>query len=71
MCNAFFLSEEARYFFLKKGCVDFDFISLIHYYYYKHIAHCYQEFYLQDSCYNLTVLHSVQYSENYYQLFKH
>ena len=47
----FFLSEEARY--LKKSCVDFDFISLILSYVYIHIALCYQEFCLQDSCNNL------------------
>ena len=53
-----FLSEEARLFF-SKSCVDFNFISLIHSYDYIHIARCYQELYLQDSCNNLAMPHSV------------
>ena len=53
-----FLSEEARYFF-RKSCVDFNIISLNHSYVYIHIALCYQELYLQDSCYNLAMPHSV------------
>ena len=50
-------------------CVDFDFISLNHSYVYIHIALCYQELYLQDSCNNLDSY--ILYSENYHQLFNH
>ena len=44
-----FVSKEAKYFF-RKNCVDFNYISLIHSYVYIHIALCYQELYLQDTC---------------------
>ena len=47
----FFSIRRSKIF--KKSCVDFDFISLILSYVYIHIALCYQEFCLQDSCYNL------------------
>ena len=69
MRNAYcFLSEEAGYFF-RKSCVDFNFISLIHFYVYIHIALCYQELYIQDSCKNWPC--NILYSKNYQQLFKH
>ena len=45
--------------FLKKNCVDFNSISLIHSYGYTHLALCYQELYLQDSCNDLAMPHSV------------
>ena len=44
---------------IKKSCVDFDFILLIHSYVYIHIAFCYQEFHLHDSCNSLAMPHSV------------
>ena len=44
---------------LEKSCVDFNFISLTHSYVYIHIALCYQELYLQDSCNSLAMPHSV------------
>ena len=52
--------EEARYFiFLKKAVLILDFTSLIHLYVYIHIALCYQEFYLQGSCNDLAMPHTV------------
>ena len=65
------LSEEARYVFWKKSCADFNFISLIYYYVYIHIALCHQDLYLQDSCSNnLAMPHSVswKYSSVIYAL---
>ena len=59
MCNAFVFYLKKQDIFLKKSCVDFDFISLVFSYAYIHIALCYQEFCLQDSCYNLAMLNSV------------
>ena len=61
MCNAFvFCLKKQDIFFLEKKCFEFNFISLIHSYVYVHIALCYQELYLQDSCNNLVIPHSVQ-----------
>ena len=45
--------------FLEKSCVDFNFILLIHFYVYIHIALCYQELYLHDYYNNLAMPHSV------------
>ena len=59
MSNAFVFCLKKQDIFFRKSCVDFDFISLIHSYVYIHIALCYQEFYLQDSCNYLAMLHSV------------
>ena len=60
MCNAFACCLKKQDIFLeKKSCVDFNFISLIHSYVYMHIALCYQELDLQDSCNNLAMPHSV------------
>ena len=57
MCNAFvfYLKKQDIVF---KSSVDFDFISHIHFFsVYIHIALCYQEFCLQDSCNNLAMPH--------------
>ena len=65
MCNAFVFGLKKRDIFFfgggggGVGCADFNFISLIHSYVYIHIALCYQELYLQNSCNNLAMPHSV------------
>ena len=59
MYNAFDFCLKKQDIFFRKSFVDFNFISLIHSYVYIHIALCYQELYLQDSCKNLTMPHSV------------
>ena len=58
MCNAFvfYLKKQD---IKKRSCVDFDFISLIHYYVYTPIALCYQEFCLQESCNDLARTFSI------------
>ena len=54
LCNVFvFYMKKQDFFLKKKSCVDFHFISLIHSYVYIHIALCYQELCLEDSCNNL------------------
>ena len=59
MCNAFLFCLKKQDIFLKKNCVDFNFISLNYSYVYIHTALCYQELYLQDSRNNLAMPHSV------------
>ena len=60
MCNAFVFCQKKQYIFLEKAvCTDFNFKSLIHACVYIHIALCYQELYLQDSCNNLAMPYSI------------
>ena len=59
MCNAFVFCLKKQDIFLEKSYVDLNFILLVHSYVYKHIALCYQELYLQDSCKYLAMPHSV------------
>ena len=59
MCNAFVFCLKKQDIFSRKSCVDLNFIALIHFYNYIHIALCYQELYLQDSCNNLALRHSL------------
>ena len=59
MYNAFVFCLKKQDIVLKKGLVDFNFITLIHSNVYTHIALCYRELYLQDSCTNLDMPHSV------------
>ena len=58
MCNAFVFYLKKQDIFSKRS-VDFDLISVIHSYLYIHIALCYLEFCLQDSCNILAMQHSV------------
>ena len=63
MCNAFFLSKEARnFFFLEKAALIYNFISLIHSYVIKN--HIYKTPVIIWPCHIL-------FMENYHQLFKH
>ena len=66
LCVIHLFSIRRSKIFKKESCVDFDFISLIDSYVYIHIALCYQEFSLQDSCNNLAMF--ILYSEYYHQL---
>ena len=59
MGNAFVFCLKKQDIFFRKSFVDFNFISPIHSYVYIHTALCYQELYLQDSCNNLAMPHSV------------
>ena len=59
MCNAFVFCLKKQAIFFRKSCADFNFISHIHSYVYIHIALCSHELYLQDSCHNLAMPHSV------------
>ena len=58
-CNAFVFCLKKQDIFFRKRCVDFYLISHTHSYVYIYIALCYQELYLQDSCNNLAISHSV------------
>ena len=55
MCNTFVFSLKKQGFLFRKSCVDFNFITHIHSYVYIHIAFCYQELYLKDSCNSLAM----------------
>ena len=57
MCIAFVFFLKNQNILLEKAVLNFR--SLIHSYVYIHIALCYQDLYLQESCHHLAMAHSV------------
>ena len=58
MCNAFVFCLKKQGIFCVKSCADFNYITYSFLCLYT-VALCYQELYLQDSCNNLAMPHSV------------